>query len=87
MSFQQLIEQIKHFAGMAVHFDTQGNANAAAYYYMQTSFLIDSAPDQEELKVFRDKAVEYKNRADSLASAAAEKANEFVCETKVSLKN
>ena len=68
MSLDQLTEQIRHFAGLAVHFDRLGNFEAAAYYYMQTSFLIDSAPNQEELKLFRDKAVVYKKRAEELLS-------------------
>ena len=87
MSLQELIEQVKHFAGLAVHFDTQGNGAAAAYYYMETSFLIDSAPDQEELKVFRSKAVDYKKRAEELLSLASKKADDLVSEIKVSKRN
>ena len=84
MSFQQLIEQIKHFAGLAVHFDRQGNIDAAAYYYMETSYLIDSAPDQDELKIFRGKAIEYKKRAEELLSWSSKKAKESASEGKVS---
>ena len=83
MSFQQVIDQIKHFAGLAVHFDRQGNIDAATYYYMETSFLIDSAPDQEELKIFRGKAAEYKKRAEELL-LASKKANESSIGGKVS---
>ena len=83
MDFPELIEQIKHFASLAVNFDRLGNSEAAAYYYMETSFLIDSAPDPEELKIFRVKAVEYKNRAEELLSCVAKKAGELACNVKV----
>ena len=56
------VEQIKHFAGLAVHFDREGNSDAAAYYYMETSYLIDSESNQDELKLFKGKSEEYKFR-------------------------
>ena len=84
MSCQELIDQIKHFAGMAVHFDRQGNSDAAAYYYLETSYLIDSETDQEELKSFYGKSVEYKKRAEELLSSASKKAKEAASQAKVS---
>ena len=50
MNVQETMEEIKHFASLAVHFDRQGNANAAAYYYMEASRLIVSGSEKEELK-------------------------------------
>ena len=85
MSFQQVIDQIKHFAGLAVHFDRQGNIDAATYYYMETSFLIDSAPNQEELKLFRDKAIVYKKRAEELLSMPS-KVPDTTLQEKVSIE-
>ena len=87
MSCQELIDQIKHFAGLAVHFDRQGNSDAAAYYYMETSYLIDSQTDQEELKIFYGKSLEYKKRAEELLSWASKKAQESASQGKVSQLN
>ena len=84
MNCQELIEQIKHFAGLAVHFDRQGNYDAAAYYYMETSYLIDSETDQEDLKIFYAKSLEYKKRAEELLSWASKKAKEAASQGKVS---
>ena len=85
MSHDQLTEQIRHFAGLAVHFDRLGNFEAAAYYYMQTGFLIDSAPNQEELKLFRDKAIVYKKRAEELLTMPS-KVPDTTLQDKVSIK-
>ena len=85
MNVQETMEEIKHFAGLAVHFDRQGNANAAAYYYMEASRLIISASEQEELKNLQSKALEYKQRSEELLSLAAQKDTETVFEKKVSL--
>lgn len=85
MNVQELVDQIKHFAGLAVHFDRQGNANAAAYYYMEASQLITSAPDQEELKNFQSKGLEYKHRSEQLSLLSSKQENETILEKKVSV--
>ena len=87
MSHQELVEQIKHYAGLAVHFDREGNSDAAAYYYMETSYLIDSESNQDELKLFKGKSDEYKKRAEELLSWASKKAKESACEGKPKVAN
>ena len=84
MSAQELMEEIKHFAGLAVHFDREGNVAAAAYYYLEASRLITSASDKEELKNLQPKALEYKQRSEQLSSWATKQENERLPEERVS---
>ena len=86
MSAQESIEKIKHFAGLAVHFDRQGNANAAAYYYLEASQLITSESDKEELKPLLSKALEYKQRSEELSLLASIQENVIVPDNRVSCK-
>ena len=86
MSAQESMEKIKHFAGLAVHFDRQGNANAAAYYYLEASRLITSESDKEELKPLHSKALEYKQRSEELSLLASKEENVIEPENRVSCK-
>ena len=85
MNVPEILEEIRHFAGLAVHFDRQGNANAAAYYYMEASRLIVSGSEKEELKNLQSKALEYKQRSEELLSLAVQKDKETAFEKKVGL--
>ena len=85
MNVPEIMEEIGHFAGLAVHFDRQGNANAAAYYYMEASRLIVSGSEKEELKNLQSKALEYKQRSEELLSLAVQKDKETAFEKKVGL--
>ena len=70
MDVGQLLEKVKDYADLAVHFDSQGFKEAALFYYTETALLIDSAfenvsgaPDVESLKA---KAADYRKRASDI---------------------
>jgi len=70
----QLLEKVRSYADLAVHHDSQGNREAALFYYTETAVLIDSAfqaggsglagvPEASALKA---KAGDYRKRAEDL---------------------
>lgn len=65
----QLIEQVKQYAELAVHFDTDGK-KAAAFYYLEAANLIDSgiAGTPYDNASFKQKSAEYRKRAAELYS-------------------
>lgn len=56
----QLLEQVRSYADLAIHFDVQGFKEAALFYYNETALLIethlsgspDTVPDQVGLPFF-----------------------------------
>lgn len=44
------LNQLQHYAGMAVNFDQQRNFEAAKYFYRQASALIREAVDNQLVK-------------------------------------
>ena len=71
MELPQLIELLKRNAEYAVTFDSEGNKEAAIYYYLETVAQINFAKnlnkdDAVDLSAFLSKAKEYSSRAETL---------------------
>ena len=75
MELPQLIELLKRNAEYAVTFDSEGNKEAAIYYYLETVAQINFAKnlnkdDAVDLSAFLSKAKEYSSRAETLKTEA-----------------
>ena len=42
MDNEQILDQVRSYADLAVHFDSQGFKEAALFYYNETASLIDT---------------------------------------------
>ena len=64
---EHLLDELKSYADLAVHFDSQGFREQAVFYYTQTAHLIESHPWSSEgssnQESFLSKAREYRQRA------------------------
>ena len=75
MELPQLIELLKRNAEYAVTFDSEGNKEAAIYYYLETVAQINIAKNLNkenavDLSAFLSKAKEYSSRAETLKTEA-----------------
>ena len=69
---EHLLDELKSYADLAVHYDSQGFREQAVFYYTQTAHLIESHPWSEgssDQESFLSKAREYRQRATEIQQA------------------